>query len=248
MRAQKLAQLVVAGATWHAWFDDEVTLAPEHAPPLTEEEAGRLRDARRRLGADLVYANSRIPAVDDSSDRRRDGQLCTSCCRKSREIEDAVANGQVLPLAATTPSVLEAARALCAQVQDAIALAECSKARTGIGLVSLRVKCRLPSFASERAALEALFDDLDTLIEARAAFLKRPVDFPEAGLYSAQDARGDCPRRGVGKAVCRHCHRCRRSEGAHQSSSAYRACRQRMRMIGRTCGALSSCTRRCFRS
>jgi len=36
------------------------------------------------------------------------------------------------------------------------------------------------------AALEALFEDLDTLIEARAAFLKRPVDFPEAGLYSAR--------------------------------------------------------------
>ena len=50
----------------------------------------------------------------------------------------------------------------------------------------LRAKCRLASFASERSALEALFSDLDSLIDARAAFLKRPVDFPEAGLYSAK--------------------------------------------------------------
>ncbi len=37
MRAQKLAQLVVSEAAQHSWFDDEVTLAPEHAPPLTDD-------------------------------------------------------------------------------------------------------------------------------------------------------------------------------------------------------------------
>jgi hypothetical protein len=42
----------------------------------------------------------------------------------------------------------------------------------------------LSSFASERKALESLFSDLDALIQARADFLKRPVEFPEAGLTS----------------------------------------------------------------
>jgi very-short-patch-repair endonuclease len=184
MRAQKLAQLVVAGAAQHSWFDDEVTLAPEHAPPLTEEEAGRLREARRRLGADLVYAHSRVPPVTELPTPAEVGALHELLAR-IREIEEEVAKGQVLPLTAATATVLEAARSLFGQVQETLALVETLEAADGWP-VELRGKCRLPSFASERAALEALFSDLDTLIEARAAFLKRPVDFPEAGLYSVK--------------------------------------------------------------
>jgi very-short-patch-repair endonuclease len=185
MRAQKLAQLVVSGAAQHSWFDDEVTLAPENAPPLTEEDAGRLREARRKLGPDLVYAHSHIPPVEELPTPEGVGALHELLSR-IREIEEAVANGQVLPLTATTPSVLESARTLFAQIQEAMALATILESAEGRWPCELRVKCRLPSFASERAALEALFSDLDTLIDARAAFLKRPVDFPEAGLYSVK--------------------------------------------------------------
>jgi very-short-patch-repair endonuclease len=185
MRAQKLAQLVVAGAAWHTWFDDEVSLAPEHAPPLSDDEAGRLRDARRRLGADLVYANSRIPSVEELPTPVEVGEL-HELLSKIKEIEDAVANGQVLPLAATTAEVLEAARALSDQITEAMRLVESLETAGSDWPSQLRIKCRQPSFASERAALKALFGDLDILIDARAAFLKRPVDFPEAGLYSVK--------------------------------------------------------------
>ena len=185
MRAQKLAQLVVSGASWHSWFDDEVTLDPEHAPPLSDDEAGRLRDARRRLGPDLVYANSRIPSVEELPTPVEVGAL-HDLLSKIKEIEDAVANGQVLPLSATTSDVLVAARLLFDQVQETLRLVESLEAAEGDWPSQLRIKCRQPSFASERAALKALFGDLDLLIEARAAFLKRPVDFPEGGLYSAK--------------------------------------------------------------
>jgi hypothetical protein len=46
----------------------------------------------------------------------------------------------------------------------------------------LRMKCGHTSFASERAALESLFEDVDVLVTARAEFLQAPVTFPEAGL------------------------------------------------------------------
>jgi len=185
MRAQKLAQLVVSEAGQHSWFDDDVTLAPEHAPPLTDDEAARLREARRKLGADLGYANARIPAVDDLPSTAEVGQL-HELLSKIKEIEAQVATGQVLPLKAATPNVLEAARDLSAQIREALSLVATLEAVEGGWPSELRAKCRLPSFASERAALEALFSDLDSLIEARAAFLKRPVEFPEAGLYSAK--------------------------------------------------------------
>jgi very-short-patch-repair endonuclease len=183
MRAQRLAQLVVTGAAWHSWFDDEVTLQPQHAPPLTDDEAGRLRDARRRLGADLAYATARVPAVADLPTASEVGELHELLSR-IKEIEDAVASGEVLPLTATTPDVLQSARELSEQILESMRLVESLEGVQSDWPQQLRVKCRQPSFASERAALEALFADLDVLIEARAAFLKRPVDFPEAGLYS----------------------------------------------------------------
>ena len=65
MRAQKMAELVVSGQQTHGWFDDELTLAPEQAPPLSTLEAQNLKDARRRLGADLVYAGVRLPSSFD---------------------------------------------------------------------------------------------------------------------------------------------------------------------------------------
>ena len=185
MRAQKLAQLVVSGITQHTWFDDDVSLAPEHSPPLSDDEAVRLREARRKLGADLIYANARIPAVDDLPSTEDVAQL-HGLLSKIKEIEDQVATGQVLPLKAATPIVLEAARELSAQIREAIGLVESLEAIEGGWPRELRAKCRLASFASERAALAALFSDLDSLIEARAAFLKRPVDFPEAGLHSSK--------------------------------------------------------------
>ena len=185
MRAQRLAQLVVTGAAWHTWFDDEVSLEPKHAPPLSDDEAGRLRDARRKLGADLVYVNARVPVTEELPTGTQIGELHELLSR-IKEIEDAVANGEVLPLAATTPDVLELARQLSRQILESLRLVESLEAEQSGWPQQLRIKCRQSSFASERAALEALFADLDILIEARAAFLKRPVDFPEAGLYSVK--------------------------------------------------------------
>jgi hypothetical protein len=185
MRAQKLAQLVVSDAAQHSWFDDDVTLTPEQAPPLTDDEAARLREARRKLGADLIYANARIPSVEDLPPTSEVGHLHELLSR-IKEIEDQVATGQVLPLKAATPNVLEAARDLSTLIREAVGLVATLEAVEGGWPSQLRAKCRLASFASERAALEALFSDLDSLIDARAAFLKRPVEFPEAGLYSTK--------------------------------------------------------------
>jgi RecA/RadA recombinase len=58
---QKMAELVVREASQHAWFDDEIGLSPEHTPPLSAEQFSALREARRRLGADLVYVLARVP-------------------------------------------------------------------------------------------------------------------------------------------------------------------------------------------
>jgi hypothetical protein len=64
MRAQEFAELVLSGRERHGWFEDVLTLSPEHAPPLSSDEAGRLRETRRRLGPDVVYVRARVPSPD----------------------------------------------------------------------------------------------------------------------------------------------------------------------------------------
>lgn len=183
MRAQKLAELVVAGQEQHGWFDDAVTLVPENAPPLSEAEGGQLREARRKLGPDLVYASARVPSADALPQAKDIAEL-HQVLSKMKEIEAQVTSGNLLPLKAITPAVLEAARDLVAKIDEALALVDELETVAGGWPLELRVKCLLPSFASERAALEALFSELNVLVEARAEFLKHPVDFPETGLVS----------------------------------------------------------------
>jgi very-short-patch-repair endonuclease len=181
MRAQALAELVLSGRERYGWFADSITLAPEHAPPLSSDEAGRLREARRRLGKDIVYVLASVPSADSFPSVSALGEL-HDVLVKRESIEDEVRRGNLLPLKANTPDVLVATRNLLVLTDEMIGLlTELEEFGDGWPL-ELRAKCRQASFSSERAALESLFDDLDGLIDARAEFLKSPIVFPEAGL------------------------------------------------------------------
>jgi len=181
MRAQTLAELVVSGRAVHGWFEDSITLAPEHAPPLSSDESGRLRESRRRLGRDIVYVQARVPSAESFPSIPALGEL-HDVLVKRESIEDEVRRGDLLPLKATTPEVLEATRNLLLLIDEMIGVVAELEQFGGGWPLELRAKCRQASFASERSALESLFADLDTIIEARAEFLKTPVVFAEAGL------------------------------------------------------------------
>ncbi len=185
MRAQKMAELVLSGAEKHAWFDDELSLDAAHAPPLSSAEAAQLREARRRLGQDLVYTSARTPSSTALLSAAEVGRL-HDVLVDMRDIEAAEAKGGLLALRAATPDVLADARKMLAQVEAAAALAKELEETGDIWTVDLRKKCGQATFASERAALEALFGEVDSLIAARAEFLKRPVEVPEAALTSSK--------------------------------------------------------------
>lgn len=185
MRAQKLAELVASGRDRHGWFDDAITLSPMHAPPLVSDEASRLREARRALREDLVYVTSRIPSADSFPS-------VTAICDlhdvlvKRGSIEEEVRAGELAPLKANTPEVFESARILVGIIEEMIALTDELGEVGQSWPFELRKRCGHASFASERSALESLFDDLDELIEARAQFLKFPVLFPNEALQDAK--------------------------------------------------------------
>ena len=181
MRAQKLAELVISGLEQHGWFDDDITLLPENAPPLTEEEAGKLREARRKVALDLVYVQASYPSADSLPATTEITELHEALSSIKR-IDAEIERGELLDLKATTAEVLIAARDLLESVEQAKTLAEELESAESGWPLDLRIKCRQSSFTSERQALESLFSDIAALVEARAAFLQRPVEFPDAGL------------------------------------------------------------------
>ncbi len=187
MRAQSLAELVVSGRGRYGWFDDEITLGPLHAPPLSSDEASRLRGARRALGEDIVYVTSRVPSADSFPSP---ATLCDlhDVLVKRGSIEEEVRSGELTPLKANIPEVFEAARGLVELIEEMIALIGELQDVGESWPFELRKRCGHASFASERSALESLFEDLNALVEARAQFLKFPVIFPSEALQDGKTA------------------------------------------------------------
>ena len=183
MRAQKMAELVVSGQESHGWFDDELSLEAVHAPPLGTAEAQALREARRRLGADLVYASTRLPSSFDLLPSEDIGRLHDALVG-IREIDGAEAEGGLRPLRALTPEVLEEARRMLAGVEQVLTLLQHLEELESPWVFELRARCRRAEFVSEQEALKALLTEVDGLVEARAAFLQRPVQFPKEALAS----------------------------------------------------------------
>ena len=181
MRAQKMADLVIHGNSRHAWFDDVLSLGAEHAPPVAASEVAQAREARRRLGPDLPYVSAKIPS-SSALLPAAEIEVLHNVLVNIREIEEAESKGGLLSLRATTPEVLAQARKLLTAVEAAAALAHELEQTGELWTFELRKKCRQSDFISERKALEALFDEIEVLIKARADFLIRPVEVAEAAI------------------------------------------------------------------
>lgn len=179
MRAQKMAELVIHGSSRHSWFDDTLSLEPAHAPPVSASEVAQAREARRRLGKDLQYTTAKIPS-SIALMPAAEIEVLHNVLVDIRDIEEAEAKGGLLPLRATTPEVLSQARSLLVVVEAAAALAQELEQTGEVWTFELRKKCRQSDFVSERRALEALFDEIEVLIKARAEFLIKPVELEEA--------------------------------------------------------------------
>ncbi|MBN8440082.1 MAG: AAA family ATPase [Thauera sp.] len=181
LRAAKMAELALSGTERYGWFDDVIDLNAKHAPPLTQEEASQLRESRRALSDDLHYVGAQLPAPDSLPSVADIARLHEILVRM-RRLESRISSGELLPLKASSPDVLSAAQDLLARIDAALEVVAGLEGLGDTWPFALREKCRDVNFKAEREALESLFSDIDALIEARAGFLKRPVDFPERGL------------------------------------------------------------------
>jgi very-short-patch-repair endonuclease len=181
MRAQKIAELVIAGREQHDWFDDVLTLDAQHGPPLDAAEAQALRDARRKLGNDLVYVSARLPSSYALLPPEAVGRLHDALVGIT-EIDEAEAHGKLRALLSLSPDVLEQARNMLVVMEEATVLVGELESLESPWVFELRRKCRRHDFVTEQEALKALFGEIEELTEARASFMQRPVALPSEAL------------------------------------------------------------------
>ncbi len=106
---EEMARMVQAQAAEHAWFDDESPSAD--GLPAEAEHIGPLREARRRVGADLVYVGHTLPPAEALPPWPELLAVHRDLVR-ARAIEADVQRGAFLALADSRPETVERARAL----------------------------------------------------------------------------------------------------------------------------------------
>ncbi|SFS11695.1 Protein of unknown function [Dyella sp. OK004] len=183
IRAQKAAEFLLSGSEAHGWLDDELTLAREHQPQLSEDDMAAVRLARRQVGDDLVYLGAMLPDADGLPTADQVSELHQTLI-SLKNLEHEIAEVPGLAVSGNTAEMHQAVQELLKSVELAHREVEALEAGAAGWGQAFREKCRAGSYAAERAAFEAIFGDIDRLVAARAEFLQRPVVFPAEGLSS----------------------------------------------------------------
>ncbi len=119
---EELARLVIEQEAAHDWLTDTLEPGKHSVPNFTDEQVTSLREARRRVGEDLIYLACDLPAADSLLTPEALSSLHKDLLR-ARDIEQAVAEGAVIALIDSTPDTFERAKALFEFLAEAESLA-----------------------------------------------------------------------------------------------------------------------------
>lgn len=183
-RAEQLAELLVKDGSQYQWFDDELSLGAEHAPPLDEEAAKALRQARRTLGDDLVYVNVSVPDPARLPTPEEAGKLHAALCQL-KTLDQTFGQGGIRALKSDDGAVIAAARRLDSELEECLAvLSTLNEGGAGEAPWSFQLRSKVSGkrFDGELAVLTSLLAEAQSLAERRRIMLQNHVEFPEAGL------------------------------------------------------------------
>lgn len=189
-RAEQLAELLMKSGSEHQWFDDELSLGDKHAAPFDEEAGKSLRDARRKLGDDLVYVTASIPDLTQLPAAEEVGKLHASLCQL-KALDQAFDQGGILALRSNNDQVVAAARALDVELEvclEALLTLHEGGENEVAWSSQLRTKALSKRFDNEVAVLTGMLVGAQELVQRRKAMLENNVEFPEAGLNCEKTA------------------------------------------------------------
>lgn len=181
MRAAKMAEMVMEGESLYEWFQDRLRLIPEHELPLTDSQVAALREARRKLGLDLDLLDSTLPLASSLPSLERLMELDLSG-RQGAGLRKDLAAGELWSLKAPGAAGIAARKKLSELVAVMTTQLEELDGLQQTWIDEVRGRLGGAFFVTERDALAALSADAAALVAARAEFMQKPVELPEAAL------------------------------------------------------------------
>lgn len=183
-RAEELAELLMKGGDQHLWFDDELSLAPEHSLPFDNDFGKGLRQARRELGGDLVYVNASVPEIEQLPSPEDIGKLHGSLCQLGT-LEHALVQGDILSLKSDDEAVVAAARQLDLELRQSLEMLEALHDGGDSEIpwsLELRTKAAGRRYDSEISVVVGMLAFSQELMQRRKAMMENYVEFPDDAL------------------------------------------------------------------
>jgi very-short-patch-repair endonuclease len=163
------------------WIPDPLGVGPQFSPRFSEQDIGRLRQARIQLGADIEYVGCNLPAPDELPDAVQLVKIHDELQHFVRLNEQSRSSALPWPADAGAETLI-VARELADKIdkirsrQREIDSAKLPWHNDAIA----RIRRRDPKGIFD--ALDALAEDIDHTAEKRAGFLLRPVYVPEVAF------------------------------------------------------------------
>lgn len=196
---EEMAKLVVEQAEEYEWFDDEPSVSADSSLPFNDSDINAIRQARMRVGNDLTYIASTLPALSIFPSWESLLGLHYDLV-KTQAIDESVLTGSVLPLVDARINTFEKAQALIPFLDERLLLKrkllnppEWTKA----------LQERMVNMQSEDPiwkALQQVCDELKVLEELRRELLPKAIELP-VGAELNQDFNEALVRLVAGKSA-----------------------------------------------
>ncbi len=182
---QDAAAEVMRNAGQFEWLPDGLGVGPQYIPRFSAEDIVRLREARRQLGEDIVYAGHPLPERGDLPDSLLLVRAHDDLQRYAKVVRESRTSELPVPAGTGAESIIEARR-LVEQIARVKALREEFGARRlpWSEETIARLRSGVPARLFE--LLEALADDLQRAASQRMQSLARAVVVPERAEADAQ--------------------------------------------------------------
>lgn len=181
LRPAQLAEKVVTGREQHRWFPDHLAADHTSEPRFTDADIASARDARRRLGADLKWAQYSIPSPNDLPDAASLAAVHEDLVHAER-LQQVAQDQSIPPLSLSVNRALERADEARTALQELIEHRRAMAAEAWFE--RLFVLWDRAGFASPETVLfDNLLEDIADVTQRRHKFLNRPVTVPEFGSH-----------------------------------------------------------------
>jgi len=173
---EELARMVLQGQEEHGWLTDALDPREHVEPRFSGDDIGALRESRRRVGVDLRYLGGALPAAESLPAAEVILTLHQDLCR-SRQIDEQVAEGGVLPLLDGTPETFRKASLLAEILKKGETLARQIEAQARPWTSKVRALYLNPK-GDVPGQLHSICAQILRVETARRARLNNPVEAP----------------------------------------------------------------------